>query len=145
MKKLLVCAILSIFTLVNFSKANDWETARSETFNNAVTWAYTKKLTIYLQPEDFGFSKTIRRDEAAKFFVNFAKLIGKANYTVNANQCNFSDKNQARDDLQDTIVEACRLGLFKGAHGKFYPTGNLTNAEAIAVLVRLVDGYQVES
>ena len=113
--------------------------------DNAVTWAYTKKLTIYLNTDDFKPGNNIRRDEAAKFFVNFAKLVGKTSYTVNASQCNFSDLNQAWPDLKDIIVESCRLGIFKGSGGKFNPAGNLSNAEAIAVLVRIVDGYQSES
>lgn len=137
MKKLFLFLGISIFSFCSFSIAT--------TIEDAVAWAYTQKLTIHYSTEDFWSSKLIRRDEAAKFFVKFAKLLWKTSYIVNANQCIFFDKNQARDDLQDTIVEACRLGLFKGNNGKFNPTGNITNAEVIAVLVRLVDGYQPEN
>jgi hypothetical protein len=102
MKKILLCTIISLFSLANFGST-------ISLLDNAITWAYTKKLTIYLNADGFKPNSNIRRDEAAKFFVNFAKLIGKTDYIVNANQCQFSDKNQARDDLQDTIVESCRL------------------------------------
>ena len=138
MKKLLTLLTFGIFLCSTCSFA-------VTLLDDAVTWAYTKKLTIYLNTDDFKPNNNIRRDEAAKFFVNFAKLVGKTSYTVNANQCNFSDLNQAWSDLKDIIVESCRLGIFKGSGGKFNPAGNLSNAEAIAVLVRIVDGYQSES
>ena len=138
MKKLFFLLAFSFVFCSTFSSA-------ITLLDDAITWAYTKKLTIYLNPSDFKPDNNIRRDEAAKFFVNFAKLVGKTSYTVNASQCQFSDLNQAWDDLREIIVESCRLGIFKGSNGKFNPTGNLSNAEAIAVLVRIVDGYQTEN
>jgi hypothetical protein len=138
MKKLFFCAIISLFTLINFGNA-------ISLLDNAITRAYTKKLTMHLNADGFKPNNNIRRDEAAKFFVNFAKLIGKTFYTTNSSQCQFSDLNKARTDLREIVVESCRLGIFKGNNGKFNPTGNLTNAEAIAVLMRIVDGYQEES
>jgi len=77
--------------------------------DNAISRAYINKLTVY--PERSGFlpENTIDRDEAAKFFVNFAKLIGKTTYTVDEEQCEFSDLEDAREDLQEYILESCRL------------------------------------
>lgn len=124
---------------MNFSFGN-----AMSALDNAITRAYTKKLTSFLATEDFKPNNSIRRDEAAKFFVNFAKLVGKTKYTVNANQCQFSDLNKAWSDLRNIITESCKLGIFKGTKGKFNPTDNLTNAEAIAVLMRIVDGNQSE-
>jgi hypothetical protein len=138
MKKILLCTIISLFSLANFGSA-------ISLLDNAITWAYTKKLTIYLNADGFKPENNIRRDEAAKFFVNFAKLVGKTSYTLNVNQCQFSDINKTRTDLREIVVESCRLGIFKGSNGKFNPTGNLTNAEAVAVLMRIIDGYQEES
>jgi len=52
-------------------------------------------------------SKSIRRDEAAKIFTNFAKLLEKNRTIVDQNQCNFSDLDKAWDDLRPVIVESC--------------------------------------
>jgi hypothetical protein len=90
-------------------------------------------------------SKGIRRDEAAKFFVQFAKLIEKTDYAKTDQQCQFSDLDKARPDLKEVVIESCKLGIFQGYQGKFSPTGLIKNAEAVAVLVRIVDGMQVES
>jgi hypothetical protein len=47
--------------------------------------------------------------------------------------------------LKDIVVESCRLGIFQGSNGKFYPAGKLTNAEGVAVLSRIVAGFQPEN
>jgi hypothetical protein len=90
-------------------------------------------------------SNSIRRDEASKFFVQFSKLIGKTTYTKTVAQCTFSDLDKARPDLKEVVIESCRLGIFQGNKGKFNPTGLMTNAEAVTVLVRIIDGHQSES
>jgi hypothetical protein len=81
--------------------------------DDAITRAYTKKLTNYVATSDFKPDTTIRRDEASKFFVTFAKFVGKTSYTVDAKQCQFSDLHNAWSDLKDIIIESCRLGIFK--------------------------------
>jgi hypothetical protein len=57
----------------------------------------------------------------------------------------FSDINDSWSDLKDVVVESCRLGLFQGSKGKFTPKSQLTNAQAITVLVRLLAGNQSEA
>jgi hypothetical protein len=113
--------------------------------DDAITRAYTKKLTIHLYTDDFKPYQAIRRDEAAKFFVSFAKFVGKTTTLIEADQCMFSDIDKARTDLKESVIESCKLGIFKGNKGKFTPDGILTNAQAIAVLMRIVDGYQLEN
>lgn len=41
-------------------------------------------------------------------------------------------------------IESCKLGLFQGSNGKFKPQNQLTNAQAITVLVRLLAENQSE-
>ena len=113
--------------------------------DNAITRAYTKKLTSHSNTDDFKPYQAIRRDEAAKFFVDFAKLVGKTNYTTPTQQCQFSDLNEARPDLKEAVIESCKLGIFRGNKGTFSPSGILTNAQSVAVLMRIIDGYQSES
>jgi hypothetical protein len=64
---------------------------------------------------------------------------------VSAEQCQFSDLDKARLDLKNSVIESCRLGIFKGNKGKITPNGILTNAQAVAVVMRSIDGYQPES
>ncbi len=101
-------------------------------------------LTKFTTETEFMESQGRRRDEAAKFFVQYAKLLGKTTYIKTAKQCSFSDINDSWPDLKDIVVESCRLGLFQGSKGKFNPKNQLTNAEAITVLVRLLAWIQSE-
>jgi hypothetical protein len=41
--------------------------------------------------------------------------------------------------------DSCRYGLFKGAEGRFLPTKSITNAEAVTVLARILDGFKDET
>lgn len=135
MKKLL----LAMTCLVCFSSF-----ALADTVDDAISWMYDNGLTIHNNKADFKATKWLRRDEAAKFYVNFAKLLGNTEYVKTASQCTFSDINNSRSDLKDIVVESCRLWLFQGSNGKFNPTKQLTNAQAITVLVRLLAGNQSE-
>jgi hypothetical protein len=112
--------------------------------DEAVSWAHDQGLTIYTDASSFKQNFALRRDEAAKFYVTFAKSLGKTEYVVPASQCQFSDLDKAWSDLRAVVVESCRLGIFKGTNGRFRPSENLTDAQAVAVLMRIVDGQQSE-
>ena len=64
MKKLL----LAMTCLVCFSSF-----ALADTVDDAISWMYDNGLTIHNNKADFKATKWLRRDEAAKFFVNFSK------------------------------------------------------------------------
>ena len=129
MKKLL----LAMTCLVCFSSF-----ALADTVDDAISWMYDNGLTIHNNKADFKATKWLRRDEAAKFYVNFSKLLGNTGYVKTASQCTFSDINNSRSDLKDIVVESCRLWLFQGSKWKFFPQNQLTNAQAIAVLGRIL-------
>jgi hypothetical protein len=58
-------------------------------------------------------TKSLRRDEASKFFVQYAKeSLGLTPDTSNIS-CEFSDLDSAWPDLKNLIKESCQLGLFK--------------------------------
>jgi hypothetical protein len=71
--------------------------------------------------------------------------LGKTSYIKTESDCSFSDLDQAWPDLQETIKKACMLGLFQGSQGRFLPQEPLTNAQAVAVLMRLLQGYEAEN
>ena len=112
---------------------------------NAINWMYNNGLTSFNTPVSFMHEKWLRRDEATKFFVKYAKEVMGIEPDVSRSWCNFTDLDQARSDLRDLIKESCQLGLFQGHQGKFMPTQELTNAQAIAVFIRLIDWYKDES
>ena len=112
----------------------------------AVTWMYQNWLTKYDNSTDFMSEKSLRRDEAAKFFVQYAKQQLHKSPDTSKKECDgFSDLNKWYIDLQDNVKDACRLWLFKGSQGKFMPEQTLTNGQAITVLMRMIDGMQDET
>lgn len=113
--------------------------------DEAVTWMNTNELTIFNNVADYKPNNYIRRDEAAKLLVKFAKIQNKTTYVKTEEQCQFSDLNDAHADLKDIVVESCRLGIFQWSAGKFMPTWSLTNEQSVTVLVRIVVGTQSET
>ena len=87
----------------------------------------------------------LRRDEATKFFVQYATQVLWLNPDTNKTSCDFNDLNSARADLKDLIKESCQLWLFQWSNWKFMPTQSLTNAQAITVLMRMIVGMQDET
>ena len=135
MKKVfvLIFAAIGLYSFVSAAVVDD-----------AVSWMYDNGLTIHNNATDFKSTQWLRRDEAAKFYVNFAKQLNKTGYVKTASQCTFSDINDSWSDLKDIVIESCRLGLFQWSKDKFNPKNQLTNAQAITVLVRLLAGNQSE-
>lgn len=137
MKKILLSAFSFLLLASGFTQA--------AVLQDAIQWGYDQGLTSFSTTSTFRAYDTLRRDEAAKFFVEFAQL---QNSTMNLNynlNCDFKDINQARSDLKGHINTACQLGILKGSNGNVFPQQNLTNAQAVTVAVRIIDGLQSES
>ena len=123
----------------------DESTSNLPELNQAILWMYEKWLTIFNDPESFMASNWLRRDEAAKFFVRYAKEVMGMVPDYSKQWCTFKDLDQARSDLKDVIVESCQLWLFQWSKWKFMPTQQLTNAQALTVFMRLREWYKDES
>ncbi len=113
--------------------------------NKAISRMYENWLTIFNDPESFMAYNWLRRDEAAKFFVKYAKEVMGMIPDYSKQWCTFKDLDQAWSDLKDVIVESCQLWLFQWSKWKFMPTQQLTNAQAITVFMRLREWYKDES
>ncbi len=135
MKKIMLWIVMML-GLVWFSQA--------ALLDEAVSWMNENDLTIFKTVIEYKPNNYIRRDEAAKLFVKFAKLQNKITYIKTAEECKFSDLNDAHADLKDIVVESCRLGIFQWANGKFMPRWSLTNEQAVVVLVRILVWNQSE-
>lgn len=116
----------------------------AEMIDDAIIWMYHNNYTIYNTRETFKPTRLMRRDEAAKFFVTLAHSLDKKEIKFDQ-ECQFYDLNEWHRDLKDIMIESCKLGIFKGYQGRFMPTDNLTNAQTLALLVRILSWYEDES
>lgn len=116
------------------------------TLDQAISWMYSKGLTKFDNSQDFMANKSLRRDEATKFFVQYAKEIQNSISDETKMECDkFTDLAKWWTDLADTMKGSCKLGLFQWTNWKFMPTQALTNAQAITVLIRMIDGKKDET
>lgn len=129
---------------------NNWKTEcikidtslRDSELQKAVEWMYDNWLTQYKDSELFKGNDYLTREQASKFFVTFySKILGKK-LSENINLNIFSDMNEANPDLRKSIAQANDMWLFKGFKWKFMPKNNLTQAQAIAVAIRMVNWDQ---
>jgi hypothetical protein len=111
----------------------------------AINRMYSKWLTIFNTPESFMYQNWLRRDEAAKFFVKYAKEILGRTPDTSRLWCDFFDLSKARPDLQEIVIESCQLWLFQWYQWHFMPDQQLTNAQALAVFIRMIDWWKDET
>lgn len=108
-------------------------------FVEAMTRMHSVDMTKYDDPKLFSPDDLVTREQAAKFFVAYAtnvllQVIDTSRY------CAFEDISDADPTLRNAILQSCLLRLFKGNQGKFAPTATLTKAQALAVIIRTLDG-----
>jgi hypothetical protein len=112
-------------------------------FSQAVTRMTEQKMTIYDQPMQFRPNDRVTREEAAKFFVNFAKNMSIE--SIGNKACAFNDLNISDTTLRQSLLDACERGIMKWNKGNIYPKNELTKAEAIAMLMRIQSGNKPET
>ncbi len=138
MKKL-ITSLFVLSLLVSFWFANSQ-------LEDAVNWMHNNGLTKFDNPIDFMADKPLRRDEATKFFWQYATTIQKSTTDETKTECNnFTDLNEWWEDLKSNMQDACKLWLFRGSKWKFMPKVSLTNGQAITVLIRMIDWLKDES
>ncbi len=117
----------------------------TEELAKAIAAIYDMKITKFNTVESFMPDQPIRRDEAATMFYRFVTAESSLSLsTVNSN-CDFPDLAQAHSDLIEVVRSSCEAWLFYGAQGKFLPTASITNAQAITVMARILDGKKDET
>lgn len=111
----------------------------------AIDWLYQNGLTKYSNAADFMMDRNIRRDEASKFFSQFASNVLENNDRISIPMCSkFSDVS-SQNTMKSFIVDACLLWFMKWSNGKFNPSGSLSNAQALAVIIRIIEWEKNES
>ena len=108
MKKLII--LLSAFCLL-LSTAIAYN---SDELDSAISWMYDHGFTSVQNADDFLATRFIKREEAAKYFVQFATDILNQEADTSLNRCKFfSDINSSDAALKDYVIQACQLGIFK--------------------------------
>ncbi|MBQ7073720.1 hypothetical protein IJM86_01360 [bacterium] len=103
-------------------------------------------ITVFTTWDSFMPQNAIRRDEAAKMLTITKQFFTPTKGEKSKNQnCEFSDLNEAWDDLKDLIKTSCYEGLFHGHQGKFMPQKFITNGEILTVIGRILYGMLDET
>lgn len=111
---------------------------------DAITRMKDSWLTKYSTISSFMPFNTMKREEAAKFFSVFATTAFAKEENPDTS-CVFTDIGTADYTLKTNIISSCKLGLFKWSKWQFIPKDNLTNAQAVAVLIRIMVWMMDES
>jgi predicted flap endonuclease-1-like 5' DNA nuclease len=135
-KTLLAMLILSMTTL------SAWALTPTELSD----WAKTNNLVSATE----NTSSDVTRGTATPLYVNITKYYwGKEaiekSIASSTQACTFSDVNAVTPNIS-AIADACKLGVIRGkSDGSFAPAENLSPAQALTILMRVIGGRQAET
>ena len=121
------------------------ENTMEEELSEAIEWMYDNWLTIYNTPDTFMVNDSLTREQASKFFAEFAEKVLNKEFTKDIDLSKFSDLEKADSSLTYYIIQANHLWLFQWLDWKFMPRNRLTQAQAITVAIRMIDWKLDES
>lgn len=111
----------------------------------AITFLFDNGATKFETEAAFKPSDSLRRDAAAVFFGQFAKEVFGQTPDTSLTMCTqLKDFADGYADRKQDMIDACQLGLLKGSNGSFLPKQQLTQAQAVTVLMRLINGSMDE-
>ena len=117
-----------------------WESITfEEEFAAALAWMYANWLTMYNNSGDYRMYDLLTREEAAKIIWQAYKVFGLDTGVVKNNSCTFQDANLFNPTLSAHISNVCKWWLFQWSNWNYMPTDNLTKAQAMAVLIRMIE------
>ena len=108
-------------------------------FSMALAWMYANWLTMYNNSGDYRMYDILTREEAAKIIWQAYNVFGLDTWVVKNNSCTFEDANLFNPTLSAHIANVCQWWLFQGSNWKYMPRDNLTKAQAMAVLIRMIE------
>lgn len=109
-------------------------------WKSVLDFGYANWLTIFNEVSKFRPADDLLREESTKFFTQAFDELFSSTTLSSTSSCAFSDITTADQTLIPFIVQSCEKWIFKWSDGKFWPKRKLTNAEAIAVVIRMIDG-----
>lgn len=112
----------------------------------AIYWMHDNWMTKYTSLELYRPFDTLQRQEAAKIFTLFRNAMFEwAPLSTDPNLCAFDDLSLADQTLVSYIKQACKLQILKWSNNVFNPEALLTKPQAVAILVRMIEGVQTEA
>lgn len=142
MKYIIWCVLVGIYVFMSVWYAADVE------LETAVSWMYENWLTKYDNIKSFRPEDYITREEAAKFAVQYGSNIIWSWFMesyVEDLSCEFNDKNLFDVSLVKSIFDACKHRIFKWSKGSFMPKQQLTQAQWVTVVRRLISWWRTET
>ena len=117
-----------------------WENISFEDeFAAALAWMYANWLTMYNNSGDYRMYDVLTREEAAKIIWQAYSVFGLDTGVVKNNSCTFKDANLFNPTLSAHIANVCQWWLFQWSDWNYMPRNNLTKAQAMAVLIRMIE------
>lgn len=99
---------------------------------------YQNGLTKYDTLEGYRPDDFLLREEATKI-IGQAYHVLKLSPISSETNCSFVDSESFDPSLSSFITSTCKAGIFKWSHGKFLPHNTLSKAEALTVLIRILE------
>lgn len=132
--------IMIVFSSTTYAVV--WTTQQSNQ-QDIVQWMNEQSLTRYDTVSDFRWWDAFTRQQATRFFGELAtNVYSKTPDTTK--DCSFGDIAKADPSLVQFIIKSCQLGLFNGSKWNFMPEKRLTNAQAVTVMVRLLEWKKLD-
>ena len=117
-----------------------WENVSfEEEFAAALSWMYKNWLTMYNNATDYRMYDLLTREEAAKIIWQAYNVFGLNTGVVKNESCTFQDANLFNPTLSAHIANVCKWWLFQWSNWNYMPRDNLTKAQAMAVLIRMIE------
>lgn len=127
-----------IRTVTITDHTNSNVSTNDDDIDSVVDWLYENGLTVFSTSATFHPERSIRRDEAAKFMVIFAENILDEQSEEDPACDTFTDIAQT-NSLKEYIIQACDLGYLKWSNHKATPSNNLSNQQALAIIMRMYE------
>lgn len=103
--------------------------------------AYEKGLVSF--ENDLYAEDDLNRGQFSWIILKYLENVAKKEYQ--AGNCKAEDLYNASPLHQEALKKVCEYGIMKGEKNRLYPLWKLTNAQALAVVMRIVDSRQQES
>lgn len=133
-----IASLLLVGLLVGSVVAYDQE------FLNAHQWMYENDMTRYAQVTDFRPDAWVTREQAAKFFVAFDRVVMWRDMETMM-YCVYADEATFDPTLAWSIQSACNRNLMRGSGEVFDAKAYLTKAQALTILIRSLDETKDEN
>ena len=125
--------ILMLLLLVFFWGTNSFAVDSLTTFK----WAYDEGL---IQKDSFLGGVHLTRQEIAPILVQYLSKVAKKDYELR--ECKAKDLRNADQRFQKDLETLCSYGILQGYRNLLHPKRTLTNAQAVALVMRITDGFQ---